>query len=57
MPVLTFPAVRTASSSEEEADVFVAGGVGAGEARVFLDVASRLGLGFAMSLLARDSPE
>lgn len=46
--VFAFPAVRTAPPGEEEADVFVAGGVGAGEACVAFDVASRLGFRFTV---------
>ena len=45
--VFAFPAVGTAPTREEEADVFVAGCVGAGEACVAFDVASGLGFGFA----------
>ena len=50
VPVLAFPAVWAASTSEEEADVFVASGVGAGESCVAFDVAAGLGFGFAVSV-------
>jgi hypothetical protein len=46
--ILALPAIRTASSRKEEADVFVASGVGACEACVFLDVAAGLGFYFAV---------
>lgn len=47
MQVLAFPAVGTTATSKEEASVFHAGGVGACEAGVALDVAARLRLDFA----------
>ena len=51
MKVLAFPAVRAAPSSEEEAAIFDAGCVGAGEALVPFDVAAGLGFCFAGRLL------
>ena len=45
--VVAFVAVRTAATSEEETTVFDARRVCASEPRVFLDVTSSLGLGFA----------
>ena len=52
MQVFAFPAVRTTSSSEEEAAIFDACCVGAGEALVSFDVAAGLGFCFAGRLLA-----
>lgn len=49
--VFAFPAVGTAAARKEEAYIFDAGCVGAGEACVLADVAARLGFGFAAEAL------
>jgi len=46
--VFAFPAIRAATTGEEETAVFVAGGVSAGYTGVAFDVAAGLGFDFAV---------
>ena len=55
MEVFAFPTVRTATSRKKETGVFDSSSVGASEACIAFDVATRLGLGFtAGSVLGQD---